>query len=51
MGMPIQWMKPLAFRVSLLEHWKNNGIKYEQISEFEKNPEKFVFEVIKPAFV
>ena len=50
-GIPLKWMKPLVYRISLLEHWKLKGINYDHVVEFEKNPEKFVFDVIKPVFV
>lgn len=48
MGMPLSTLKPLAHRISLLRYWKENGIKYEQIEEYNKDPNKFVHEVIKP---
>ena len=49
-GMKLEWIKPLAYRITLLRYWKETGIKYEQIAEFEKDNAKFVFEVIKPVF-
>jgi hypothetical protein len=51
MRMPQEWIKPLAFRISLLEHWEENGINYDQIDEFEHDPERFVYEVIQPICV
>lgn len=48
MGMPLMTIAPLFQRISLLRYWRENGIEYEQIHEFEKDREKFIGEVIKP---
>lgn len=48
MGMPLMTIAPLFQRISLLRYWRENGIDYEQIDEFEKDREKFIGEVIKP---
>ena len=47
-GISLTSVTPLAYRISLLRYWKENGINYEQIDEFEKDPEKFARDIIKP---
>ncbi len=41
-GIPLGWLRPLAFRISLLEHWKNKGsIDISEVAEMEKDPVGF----------
>lgn len=47
-GIPLSSLVPLAHRISLLRYWKETGINHEQIEEYDKDPKKFVNEIIKP---
>lgn len=38
-GIPLNCIKPLAYRITLLRWWKSNGINYDDILEFEKDKE------------
>ena len=41
-GMPLQYMKKLAFRITLLRYWKDNGsINLDDVKEWEEDPEKW----------
>lgn len=41
-GIPIQWVKPLADRITLLRYWKDKGsINLSDVEEMEKNPIEF----------
>ena len=42
LGIPLQFMKPLAYRIRFLRFWKSKGIDYNMIDEFESNPEEFL---------
>lgn len=38
---PLKYLKPLAYRITLLRYWSNNGIDKSMIDEFNADPEKF----------
>ena len=38
---PLKHLKPLAYRITLLRYWSNNGIDKSMIDEFNADPEKF----------
>lgn len=41
-GMPIQYMRRLAFRITLLRYWKSNGaINLDDVKDWEEDPEKW----------
>lgn len=38
LGLSLECAKPLAARITLLRHWKSDGIDKSEIEEFNKNP-------------
>ncbi len=41
-GIPIEYMKKLAFRITLLRYWKGNGaINLDDVKDWEEDPEKW----------
>ena len=42
-GIPVDWIRPLAYRIGLLRWWKNNGeINLEDVEEFKKDEAAWV---------
>jgi len=41
-GMPVEWMRPLAYRVKFLEYWKRHGIDKTEIEKFESDNSGFL---------
>ena len=52
MGIPVDWFKPLAYRVALLRHWKEKGIiDLAEAEEFEKDSKAWVDKMYNNAMI
>lgn len=52
MGIPVDWFKPLAYRVALLRHWKEKGIiDLAEAEEFEKDNKAWVDKIYNNAMI